>query len=145
MTDGLMGPSRIGSIVQAVWNELPDRFSGIELDCFVLMPNHVHGVVTLVGAGLALPELAGAASSPPTFADVVRAFKSISAIRTNRFLGRTGPLWQRGYFEHIIRHEDALQRIREYVADNPLRWNSDPENPTRTGASSNRKAEPWEV
>ena len=64
----------------------------------------------------------------------MRAFKSISATQVNRLLSRSGqPLWQRNYFEHIIRDGKALTRIREYIATNPLRWEFDRENPQRKG------------
>jgi len=76
---------------------------------------------------------AGAASSAPTLSDVVRAFKSVSAIAANRALGRSGqPLWQRSYYDRIIRDEEELQRYRQYVADNPLKWAWDMEDPTRS-------------
>ncbi len=79
-------------------------------------------------AGLALPE--GAASSAPTLGDVVRAFKSTSGIAVNALLSRSGkPLWQRNYYEHIVRNAGELNKIREYIVTNPLRWMSDPENP----------------
>jgi hypothetical protein len=66
--------------------------------------------------------------------DVVRAFKSISAINVNRFSPRVGvPLWQRNYYEHIIRNEESLNRVREYIGTNPLRWELDRENPRRKG------------
>jgi putative transposase len=72
----------------------------------------------------------GAASGAPTLGDVVRTFKSISAILLNRRLSRTGrPLWQRNYYEHIIRNERSLNAIRNYILNNPIRWSDDPENP----------------
>ena len=111
-----------------------------------LMPNHVHAIVTIVGAGLALPSgegmtgtergaasgEEGAASSPPTLPDVVRAFKSISAIGVNRLLSRSGqPSWQRNYYEHVIRNDEELERVRRYVLDNPLKWGLDREPSSR--------------
>jgi REP element-mobilizing transposase RayT len=61
---------------------------------------------------------------------IIRAFKSISAIAINRLIGRTGqPLWQRNYFERIIRDEAELNNARQYIADNPARWAEDEENP----------------
>lgn len=70
-------------IVKSEWEDLPNRFPSVALDEFIIMPNHVHGVIILtetVGAGLALPKYQGAASSAPTLGDIVRAFKSISAM-----------------------------------------------------------------
>ncbi len=82
------------------------------------MPNHVHGIVILTADG------------GPSLGQVVRAFKSISAIEANRLLGRAGePFWQRNYYERVVRRERELESIREYIANNPARWDDDPENP----------------
>ncbi len=158
---GEMRLNDVGRVVQAVWNGLSERSPSVELDAFVVMPNHVHAILFIVGAGpalspqpfpstgsrmtgwgaegLALPSK-GAASSAPTgsgsttLSKVLRAFKSISAIQVNRLLSRSGqPFWQRNYYEHTIRNEESLNRIREYIATNPLRWELDRENPWREG------------
>jgi putative transposase len=147
-----------GRLVQAAWDELPGRFPGVELDAFVVMPNHVHGIVVIVRGAVQGAEIPGAASSAPTLpwepgaatgpgavgaglalpaptpatatlGHVMRAFKSISALYVNRQLKRSGPLWQRNYYERIIRDETELQRIREYIETNPARWADDSENP----------------
>ena len=87
--------SDCGKIIADVWNKLPERFPSIELDEFVIMPNHIHGIVilnTTVGAGLALPgtkhKQTGAASGAPTLGDIMRTFKSMSAVTVNRRLDR---------------------------------------------------------
>ena len=79
----------------------------------------------------------GAASSAPTsaitLARVVRAFKSVSAIEVNRILGcHRQPLWQRNYYEHIVRRGRDLDEIRDYIRQNPMKWHEDPENPSAT-------------
>jgi hypothetical protein len=77
----------------------------------------------------------GATSEPgdpmraPTLGLIMRAFKSISALYVNRQLARSGSLWQRNYYERIIRDEAELQRIREYIETNPALWSDDSENP----------------
>jgi REP element-mobilizing transposase RayT len=141
--DGEMRLNNAGQAAQADWVRLSERFQSIELDEFVIMPNHLHGII-LVGAGLAPPDRGaasrgaasrgaasrGAASSAPTLGDILRAFKSISAIAVNRLLGRSGrSLWQRNYYEHIVRGENELVHIREYIANNPAQWALDRENP----------------
>ncbi len=126
VVDGEMQLSKIGQLVQIVWNDLLKRFGNLELDKFTVMPNHIHGIITIVEAGLALPK------EGIRLMDVVRAFKSISAINVNRFLSRVGvPLWQRNYYEHIIRNEESLNRVRKYIETNSLRWELDRENPQR--------------
>ena len=153
----LLDSDCIRQIVQKTWEDLPDRFSNIRLDEFVIMPNHVHGIIWIVGAPLGAPRNdgaytgavgdarmgaadstrtgaadstpTGAASSAPTLGQVVRAFKSCSAITVNRHLHRSGrPLWQRNYFERIIRNDRELNAIRQYIRDNPKNWERDPEN-----------------
>jgi REP element-mobilizing transposase RayT len=58
-------------------------------------------------------------------ATVISAFKSISAHEVNAILGRTGQLWQRSYFERVVRNDAELNRIRRYILDNPARWLDD--------------------
>jgi REP element-mobilizing transposase RayT len=133
--------AKAGHFVEAVWQGLPDHYSHVELDAFVVMPNHIHGIVVLVDGewpGLCAGDPAGAGFEPaPTrrhgLPEVVRAFKTFSARRINEARGTPGvPVWQRNYYEHIIRNEEALNRIREYIVENPARWAEDPENPYAT-------------
>lgn len=168
IVDGEMRPNQFGRIIQATWNELPEHYSGVECDAFVVMPNHVHGIIVLVeddggvgsndvGAGLkpAQPGLrpttaprAGLNPAPTRhrLAEIIRAFKTFSARRINDMRKTPGfPIWQRNYYEHIVRSENELNRIREYIANNPLQWEMDRENPSRTADKLTRKAEPWEV
>ena len=112
--------------VLSAWHEIPVRFPSVVLDEFVIMPNHVHGIIMLRGAASG----SGAASSAPTLGRVVRAFKSVSAIAANEALGRSGqPFWQRNYYKHVIRDEEELNAVRRYIRENPLKWSDDPDNP----------------
>lgn len=121
---GAIRLSSAGVVVQLTWEQLPDRFPGLELDAFVIMPNHIHGVVTL-GSGPDMPSV-----EPPSLNQVIRAFKSISGIAGNAALGRIGqPFWQRSYHDRIIRNERELALIRAYIADNPTCWEMDINNP----------------
>ena len=115
--------SLAGEIVRSEWIALPERFARLVLDEFVIMPNHLHGVLAFVGH-------AGGASPSPTLFDVIGAFKSISTIKVNRLLRRSGvALWQRSYYEHIVRTGEDLRKIQRYILENPLMWSLDPENP----------------
>lgn len=106
-------------VVEEAWRSLPRRFRGTGLDEYVVMPNHVHGIVII-----RFPE------DSLTLGDIMRAFKSISAIAANRLLARSGrPFWQRNYYERVIRSERELNAVREYIRTNPLNWEVDPENP----------------
>jgi putative transposase len=130
--------SRAGRVVQETWNALPSRFPSVGLDEFVIMPNHVHGILVFNRA----PNPEGAASRAPTnskpdLGQVICAFKSLSAIAVKSFLKRSGkPVWQRNYFEHIIGRGENLDAIRRYILENPLQWSFDLENPaSRKGHS----------
>ena len=113
--------------VRLVWLGLPARFPRVVLDELVIMPNHLHGIIilALTAAGK------GAASGAPTLGQIIRAFKSLAAIEANGILGSSGrPFWQRNYYEHVIRDEDELNIIRQYIRDNPRNWLDDPDNPS---------------
>ncbi len=142
--------SEVGRYVREEWAALPEQFSMVEMDAFGVMPNHLHGIIVIkpVGALLAAPRAENtgdaassaptgvtgrggdAASSAPTLGDIVRAFKSITAIKGNGMLGTPGQaFWQRNYYERIIRDDQELAHIHEYVALNPSQWDTDRENP----------------
>jgi REP element-mobilizing transposase RayT len=125
-----------GDVVVGAWMEIPERFVGVQLDSFVVMPNHFHGVIFILSGGVGNTKSKdsdeGAASSAPTLGKIMRAFKSISAIRVNEVLGRKGrAVWQRNYFERIVRRGKDLDDVRRYIAENPERWGEDEENPEK--------------
>jgi REP element-mobilizing transposase RayT len=128
-------------IVQRVWNSLPNRFPSIELDEFVIMPNHVHGIIVITDARITNP--VGAIHELPLLNDrkqrrlmalpkIIGYFKMNTGKQINRLHQQQGiPFWQRNYYEHIIRNETDLNRIRQYIRDNPLNWEIDEENPQK--------------
>jgi REP element-mobilizing transposase RayT len=123
VVDGIMLLSDLGQDVSSVWNALPERFPGLALDHFIVMPNHVHGILVL-------------GTSSQSISVIVRVFKSLSAHRLGlRRTGKGALLWQRGFYDHVIRDDADLARIREYVDTNPARWSSDEENPARALAA----------
>lgn len=155
-----MRVNKYGTIVQDCWDGLTEHYPNIELDQFVVMPNHVHGIVVIlgdmmVGAGFPSPDrksIAVGAGSPrpdsgnlqnqgarkprpyqlkPSLGQIVAYFKYQSTKHINEIRNTpSAPVWQRGYFEHIIRNEKSLNRIREYIHTNPQRWDFDRENPS---------------
>ncbi len=113
-------------IAEEEWPALPEGFTGIQLDEWVVMPNHVHGIVS-IGAGPA------ANAGRPTLSAIVGTFKSRVAVRWLVWLrehapDRPGRIWQRGYYDRIIRNERELDAVRRYIRDNPRRWAEDREN-----------------
>jgi hypothetical protein len=88
----------------------------------------------------------GGFKTAPTLSEIIRGFKTFSARCINHLHHTTGvPVWQRNYYEHVVRGENELNRIREYIANNPLQWDMDRENPLRIADGSRQKAESWEV
>ncbi len=132
VVDGEMRPNDWGQTVQDEWAKSAQIRKEIELDAFVVMPNHVHGVIIIAdGMGRATgrsPLQSG--PSGRSLGAFVAGFKAAATKRINTARGSPGePIWQRNYFEHVIRSEDSLQRIRQYILDNPMRWEFDRENP----------------
>lgn len=110
--------SLTGEVSARCWNAIPQHYSSVELDAFVVMPNHVHGILLLTNLmpGEATPLKA------PTLGTVVANFKAA----VSREVGRA--VWQRGYYEHILRSERDLEQVRGYIEANPLNGGKDPEN-----------------
>lgn len=101
------------------------------------MPNHVHGIVVLNGGAqcIAPDNNRGAMHRAPTLGKIIRAFKARCTHRINELRGSQGlSVWQRNYYEHVIRDESSLQEIREYIVNNPAQWAFDRENPHAVGA-----------
>jgi len=133
IVDGLMSLNHFGEIVQTCWGDLAKHYPHAEPDVFVVMPNHIHGIIVLgdlsdVGAGL---KPAPTAVKRCGLSEIIRAFKTFSSRRINELRGRHGiPVWQRNYYEHVIRNENDLNEISEYIVNNPLKWELDGDNPT---------------
>lgn len=120
-----VGLSKRGELVRSAWLCLPDKFPALALDEYILMPNHLHAILCLVGAGLARPSSEVKAANHYSLIDVMRVFKSVSTIQVNREFKTPGaPLWQRSYFDHIIRDAEDLRNHRKYIIENPMRWSA---------------------
>jgi len=113
--DGLMYLSQAGKILSYVWSDLPIHYPNVCLDSFCVMPDHFHGIIQLneVNAG----------SYPHPLSEIVRALKAFSAKRINVLRKTPGQqVWQRNYYEHIIRDAVEWEQIRAYIDENPQKW-----------------------
>ncbi|MDO8519330.1 MAG: transposase [Deltaproteobacteria bacterium] len=126
---GKMEMNEAGKNIESVWKRLPERFPQIKLDEFVIMPNHIHGILIIDGVG-AIHELPLPRRRQMTLPMAMGFLKMNTSKHINNWRKTPGlPVWQRNYYEHIIRDERDLVKIREYIANNPLKWDEDPENP----------------
>jgi len=145
---GQMRLAAYGQVVSEQWLRSALVRGEIELDAFIVMPNHIHGIVIIcaqpmgVGAHGRAPQHGRAplpSSSPyrppRSLGSLVAGFKSAATKRINQIRGTLGvPVWQRNYYERVIRNDEELSRIRQYIADNPAHWEEDRENPNNVGS-----------
>ncbi|MFA6428282.1 MAG: transposase [Candidatus Buchananbacteria bacterium] len=124
--------NEVGKMIKESWLAIPQFYLGAMLDEFVVMPNHFHGIILIVGADPCVcPGLGQSRGIAPTKSRVslpiiIQRFKSFMA---NKYLKENKkPLWQRNYYEHIIRGEKSLDKIRNYIKANPTTWGNDVEN-----------------
>jgi putative transposase len=155
IVDGEMHVNEYGEIVQKWWDEIPNHFPNVELGAFIIMPNHIHGIIFIIADRRG--EVLSTRNDPnnnfqnayvdetndrgretlplriPTLGQIVAYFKYQSTKEMNRIETENAitKFWQRNYYEHIIRNERDLQRITDYIHANPLRWDDDDENPVR--------------
>jgi putative transposase len=150
--DGATRLSEMGQAAHAEWEALPRHFPQARLDAFILMPNHLHGIIMVdhgmanEGRGEASASNRAATTNPPvadasplrahgtrrgSLGAMVQSFKSVSTRRLNVIRGTPGaPFWQRNYWEHVVRGGEDLDRIRMYMQANPAQWAADALNPT---------------
>lgn len=144
--DSEMRLNEWGVITARCWAEIPSHFPNTSLDAFIVMPNHVHGIIIMgmrndpVGARHAVPlQSTGASQScveqfgkpvPGSIPTIIRSFKSAVTRQINELCDTPGaPIWQSNYYEHVIRDQESLHRIQAYIARNPTQWDQDTENP----------------
>ncbi len=125
--NGKMALNEYAEIVRRCWLEIPQHFPHALLDEFVVMPNHVHGIFIINNVGVQNFEpLQNQYQKiiPKSIGSIVRGFK-IGVTKWFRQNTYIHIVWQRNYYEHIIRNEIELNKIREYIINNPLQWESD--------------------
>ena len=150
IVDGEMVLNDAGQMIQRIWHEIPRDFAHIQLHEFIIMPNHIHGIIEIIGGvgvgadsisariakqappqSRATVEFRADMESAPTVGMVVQSFKRHSTIEyirmvKNGVLSRFNQkIWQRNYWEHIIRNEQEHHRIAQYICNNPLKWEMD--------------------
>jgi len=154
IVDGVMLLNDAGKMTDNEWCKIPKRFRNVQLNEYIIMPNHFHGIVEIVGATLVVaqgnemvgidnesnigdqtekgqPQGIAPTTKLKTVGDIVGAFQSITTVEYIRGVKQLewqpfdGKLWQRNYYEHIIRDERSFHRISEYIINNPKNWKDD--------------------
>jgi len=156
----------VGRIVEKWWNKLAAKFAAVELDASVIMPNHVHGIIFIAdGESPKNRDESGTnkqssrkdsrqntvGADPcvrPSLSKILQWFKTMTTNEYLRHCKKSGlnvpgrKLWQRGFYEHVIRSDEALDRIREYIINNPANWDHDGENPLHKDAAMGEMLKP---
>jgi putative transposase len=148
--NGEMSLNEFGEIVKFTWHDLLNHNPNIDLDEFIIMPNHVHGIINIVGAGSQpapgsqLPRIIGGGLEPgvenrvgleptPTkisLMEIMRQFKTFSARRINTLRLTTGTsVWQRSFYDHVIDTGEEYENFADYIFTNPQNWLKDKERP----------------
>ena len=132
---GVMNLNSAGRMVDSQWRAIPARFPTTQLEDWIVMPNHFHGILRIVGTPhRGAPQRAGMRPAP-ALGDAIGSFKSLTTdgyiigvrrLGWRRFERR---VWERNYYEHVIRDQDELGKIRQYIRRNPLMWTCDRYNP----------------
>jgi putative transposase len=145
IVDGAVTLTRSGEIVRKCWTDIPRHFPSVKLDEFVVMPNHLHGILWITTASVApregeafptkpedaLQTRGGNASplhmpvgtAPGSIGAIMQNFKSVTTRRINQLNRTRGTsLWQRDFYEHVIRNDESLNEIRQYIIYNPETW-----------------------
>jgi putative transposase len=134
---GEMRLNYLGCIASNCWLAIPEHFPHVELDTFVVMPNHLHGILIINDTPVRAQQCCTptkeqfgkpVSGSIPT---VIRSYKSAVTKRINAICNAKGTslIWQRDFYEHITRNQECLQNVRQYILENPLCWAEDSENP----------------
>lgn len=134
-----------GRMIKTIWDEIQLYYPGIETGEFIIMPNHIHGIINLVGPAptkkLSLPDVIGRFKTMTTN-------KYICGVKQNGWHQFSQKLWQRNYHEHIIRDANESDRIQQYITDNPEHWENDKNyydnnNPIISEQQPIYNQEPW--
>jgi REP element-mobilizing transposase RayT len=144
ITDGKMKLSDIGKMARKYWLEIPNHFPFVQLDAFVVMPNHVHGIIiidktdNIVGRDVACnvstvsdktsidgknENMALISPKQGSLSTIIRSYKSVVTKHARKT--RIDFSWQPRFYDHIIRNDNSYQNISEYIINNPLNWNND--------------------
>jgi REP element-mobilizing transposase RayT len=137
--------SDIGRIAVLRWREIPSHYKDVEIDQFIIMPNHIHGIIVINEGPLTHDKVETEHCSVSTNKDhemkdgikkkygllsrIIKSYKGVVTKDVRRILGNVEFGWQRSFYDHVIRNDVALKEIRKYIINNPAKWDIDENNP----------------
>jgi putative transposase len=138
--DGEIRLNEFGGAANTSWDWLSKQYSYVDLDEWIVMPNHLHGIIILGDTNDLITLRRGGSRTAPTcncirkpLGRLVGAFKTVSTKRINQIRGTPGArVWQRNFYDRIIRNQGELDQLRRYILDNPLKWELDEYYPDLT-------------
>jgi REP-associated tyrosine transposase len=149
IVNGATRLNRFGNVVNKCWLAIPYRFPNVEIDTFIVMPNHFHGILVIHDCSrgeVTSPIPKGAETAPLrryTLGQIIAYFKYQTTKFINQICHTPGNrIWQRNYYEHVIRNENDLNDIRQYILDNPVKWGMEENNPARQIYELKSRGEP---
>ena len=116
--------TELGKIARDELLRLEERYPFLSVDCFVIMPNHVHALLSLSDTSYEDSGQRHPCPRPATIVDIVRVYKSLTTVKCRK-IGFEGKLFQTSFYDHIVRNRDDYDGIFEYISGNPLKWQED--------------------
>jgi len=133
VTNTHMQLNALGTNAHNCWDEMPNHYPEVKLEVFQIMPNHMHGIL-IIGEPDIAEEKPRQVFKRHALGTILGSYKSAVTNQIHSLSGNEHTVvWEANYYEHIIRDDESLQRIREYIINNPLKWHLDRYNPERTG------------
>ncbi len=123
--------NKYGELLKKFWDEIPKHYENVNTDAFQIMPNHIHGIIIIlpVGATIGRPfQKAGNARPYTDLHKIIGSYKNVTSKNIHAF-GLKEFEWQKSFYDHVIRKNESLEKIREYIFNNPAKWELDQENP----------------
>jgi len=127
IVDNEMRLNVVGEIAQRYWLKIPKYYTGVKIHEFIIMPNHMHGIIELVDA-VVTEQCSVTTMTSKNYgllSKIVKSYKNVVTKEVNEIYSKNNFKWQRSYYDHIIRKEESLQKIQEYITINPHEWKKD--------------------
>ena len=123
-----MVKNETGELAEKLWLDIPEHFRCVELDEYVIMPNHIHGIVVISNVGNAYMRSLRNERNKMLLSNVIQQYKAAVTREINKLELIPDFKWQKSFYDHIIRNEVSLTKIRNYMQTNPVTWDNDKEN-----------------